>query len=97
MSKVMGHFCQIFAFFTRPTHQIWSCHATQNANFEIFNFVLILHLVLGSHKISSGKVLHFKSYQPKTSREGGEHQWPPVPSELKCVHWVLAQFSIQIE
>ena len=32
--------------FTVPTHQIWSCHVTQDAEFEIFCFVLILYLIL---------------------------------------------------
>ena len=71
MSKVMGIFCQILAFLTMPAHQIWSCHVPQEANFENFHFVLILHLILGSHKYSSGKAPYFKSYQPKTSRGGG--------------------------
>ena len=45
--KGYGHFCQILALFTMFTHQIWSCHVTQDANFEKFYFVLILHLILG--------------------------------------------------
>ena len=32
--KSYGHFCQILAFFTMPAHQIWSCHVTQDADFE---------------------------------------------------------------
>ena len=35
-----------------------------------------------SHKISNGKALHFRSYQPETSR-GMENTPPPVPLELK--------------
>ena len=34
--KSYGHFCQILGFFTMPTYQIWSCHVTQEANFEKF-------------------------------------------------------------
>ena len=71
MSKVMGIFCQILVFLTMSAHQIWSWHMPQEANFENFHFFLILHLILGSHKYSSGKALYFKSYQPKTSRGGG--------------------------
>ena len=44
--KRYGHFCQILAFFTMPAHQIWSCHVTQDADFENFYFVLILYLIL---------------------------------------------------
>ena len=36
--KSYGHFRQILAFFTMPAHQIWSCHVTQEANFEKFLF-----------------------------------------------------------
>ena len=81
MSKVMGIFCQILAFLTMPAHQIWSCHVPQEANFENFHFVLILHLILGSHKYSSGKAPYFNSYQPKTSR-GGENTPLPLPLGL---------------
>ena len=40
--KSYGHFCQILALLTIPTHQIWSYHVTQDANFENLLFVLIL-------------------------------------------------------
>ena len=68
--KSCGHFCQILAVLTIPAHQIWSCHMTQDANFEnplfcsnsTFN-------IRKSHKISSGKALNFRSYQKKTSLE----------------------------
>ena len=37
--KRFGYFCQNFGIFTMPTHQIWSCHVAQEANFEkIFIF-----------------------------------------------------------
>ena len=36
--KRFGHFGQILAFFTMPAHQTWSCHVTQEANFENFLF-----------------------------------------------------------
>ena len=36
--KSYGHFCQILAIFTMLANQIWSCHVTQEPNFEIFLF-----------------------------------------------------------
>ena len=33
MSKGMGILSN-FGFYTMPAHQIWSCHVTQDANFE---------------------------------------------------------------
>ena len=66
--KSYGHFCPILAFFTMPAHQIWSCHVTQDANFEKFLFCPNSTFnIRKSHKISSGKSLYFRSYQPKTS------------------------------
>ena len=44
--KSKGNFRYIWLF-TISTHQIWSYHVTQYANFEKFHFVLILHLILG--------------------------------------------------
>ena len=35
--KSYGHFCK-FWLFAMPAHQIWSCHVTQDANFELFLF-----------------------------------------------------------
>ena len=32
--KSYGHFCQILALLTIPAHHIWSCHVTQDENFE---------------------------------------------------------------
>ena len=49
--KSYGHLCQNLAYFAMYFHQIWSCHVTHIANFEIFYFGLVLHLIL----ISSGK------------------------------------------
>ena len=34
----MGIFVKFCCFFTMTAHQIWSCHVTQDANFEIFLF-----------------------------------------------------------
>ena len=67
MSKVLGILVKILAFLTMPTHQIWSCHVTQEANFE--NFLFFPNSTFNikkSHKISSGKALYFKSCQQKT-------------------------------
>ena len=36
-----------FWLFMMPAHQIWSCHVTQDADFEFFYFVQILYLILG--------------------------------------------------
>ena len=66
------------AFFTMPTHQIWSCHVTKVANFENFKVWPNSTLTFKkSHQIASGKVLYFRGYQPKTSKGCGKH---PPPS-----------------
>ena len=71
----------ILAFFTMPALQIWSCHVTQEANFEkILLFPNSAFNIRKSYKISSRKVLYFKSYQPKTSR-GVENT--PLPSAFR--------------
>ena len=60
MAKVMGILDKILAFFTMLAHQIWSCHMTQEANFEIFLFCPNYTFnIRKSHKISSGKALYF--------------------------------------
>ena len=65
--KSYGHFCQILALLTKPAHQIWSCHVTQDANFELFYFVIILHLILGKvtkvlvEKLSTSEEISKKS------------------------------------
>ena len=67
--KRSWHFCQILTFLTMPAHQIWSCHVTQDANLEIFLFCSNSTFnIRKGHKISCGKALYVKSYQPKTSR-----------------------------
>ena len=75
--KRYGHFCQILALLMIPTHQIWSCHLTQDANFENFLFCPNSTFNIGkSRKISSGKALYFllQKLSAKTS---------PVPLGLK--------------
>ena len=75
--KSYGHFCQILVLFTMTAHQIWSCHVTQDANFEIFLFCPNSKLnIWKRQKISSGKALYFRSYQPETSQ--GVENTPPV-------------------
>ena len=64
--KSYGHFCQILALSMIPTHQIWSCHVTQDPNFE--NLVFRLNSTFNirkSHKIPCGKALCFRRYQQK--------------------------------
>ena len=59
-----------------PAHQIWSCHVTQEANLVTFLFFPHSTFNIGiSHKISSGKALHFNSCQPKNLTGGGKQ--PP--------------------
>ena len=61
--KGYGHFCQILALFTMPTHQIWSCHVTQVANFKTFLFCPNSTFnITKIHKIPSGKALYFGDY-----------------------------------
>ena len=73
--KRYGHYCQILAFFTMPGHQIWSCHVTQEENFENFLFCPNFTFNIGkSHKISNGKAVYFRNYQPKASRGGEDPQ-----------------------
>ena len=60
-----------------PSHQIWSCHVTQDANFENFLFCPdSIFNIRKSHKISSGKALYFRCYQHKNLMRGGEVQKP---------------------
>ena len=73
--KGYGYLCQILACFTKyPTNMVMS--GNSSCNFENFyllpNFASTFRKV---HKISSGKVLYFRSYQPKISmgEEGGKH------------------------
>ena len=76
--KSYGYFCQILALF-HTTHQIWSCHVTQDANFEKFLFCPNSTFnIRKSKKISIGKALYFRSYQPKPSRGGGNTPFPSV-------------------
>ena len=78
--KSYGHLCQIWHFFLMPAHQIWSCHVTQEANFEKFLFFPTSAFnIRKSYKIYRRRALYFRSYQLKTSRRGGKHLPPPIP------------------
>ena len=72
MSKVVGIVVKFWHFFMMPALQIWSYHMTQEANLETFLFCPDFTFnIRKSRKISSGKALYFRSYQPKPSRGGG--------------------------
>ena len=71
-----------FRLFKMPAHQIWSCHVAQDANFKKFLFCPNSSFnIRKSHKISSGKALYVRSYQPKTSQ--GVENNPPSPFRIK--------------
>ena len=75
--KSCGHFCQILS-----AHQIWSYHVTEEANFENVLFCPNSTFnIRKNHKISSGKALYFRSYQPKNLKGNGKHS-PPPPVHL---------------
>ena len=82
--KSCGHFCQILSFFMMPAHQIWSCHVTEEANFEKFlscpNSTFNIRKI---HKISIRIAFYFRSYHPKTLRKGGGGKHPPLLLGLK--------------
>ena len=81
MLNVVGIFVKILAFFMMSSHQLWSYHVTQKANFDTFlSFPNSTFNIRKIHKISGGKALYFRRYQPKTSR--GDH--PPSVFRVKC-------------
>ena len=75
--KSYGHFCQILAVFTMPAHQIWSCHVTQDANFEIFYFALILHLILEKVTTFPAEKPLLQKLSAKNFTGGGGGKHPP--------------------
>ena len=76
--KSYGYFCQILAFFTMPALQIWSCHVTQDANFENFLFCpKSTFNIRKSHKISGGKLSTSEGISQK-NLTGVENTPPPV-------------------
>ena len=66
-----------------PAHQIWSCHVTQEANFEkCLCFPNSPFNIRKSYKISGRKALYFRGYQPKSSWGVENNDPPPSPSAL---------------
>ena len=93
--KSYGHFCQTLALFTMLTHQIWSCHVTQDANFKkIFFCPNSTFTIRKSQKISSGKALYFRSYQPKTSRVFSTPTHTHTHTHTECL-WVVKALGIE--
>ena len=67
-----------------PAQQIWSCHMTQDVNFENFLFCPNSTFdIKKSRKICSEKALYFRSYQQKRPHGGGKH--PPPPSAFRVI------------
>ena len=72
MSKLWSYLSNFLFHITMLAHQIWSCHVTQEANFDNFLIFPSSTFNIGkSHKILGGKAFHFRSYHPKTSPGGG--------------------------
>ena len=98
MSKVMGIFVKFWHSFKMPAHQIWSCHVTQDVNFEKFYLVLILHLILGKvtkfvvENLSTSEVVSQKPHGVGVG--GGKH--PPVSFRVKDIatSWVLRTHQV---
>ena len=94
--KSYGRFRHILALFTMPAHQIWSCHVIEDANFENFYFVLILHLILGEvtkflvEKLSTSEVI---SKKPHGEGGGGGNTHPRMPLGLKLSTSERIRFS----
>ena len=79
-----GLLCEkLWSFFLSNfgSHQIWSCHETQNASFENFLFCLILHLI--SEKVTKFlvKSSQLQKLPAKNLSGGGKHP-SPVPLGL---------------
>ena len=74
----MDIFVKFWHYFMMPAHQIWSCHVTQEANFE--NFLFFPNSAFNirkSYKISGRKLSTSEDIRPKTSR-GMENRIPTV-------------------
>ena len=78
VSKVMGIFVKFWCFFydDRSPNMVMS----RDPRCKFWNFFLFCPNsklnIWKRQKISSGKALYFRSYQPKTSRGGGKHPLP---------------------
>ena len=81
--KSYGHFCQILAIFMMPTHQIWSCHVTQDADFENFLFVLVLYFILG--KVTKFVVAKLSTSEAENLTGGGGCKHPPSTLGLNAM------------
>ena len=69
--KRCGHFCQILFFYNaRSLNMVMS----RDPRCRVRNFLFCPNFIFNitkSHKISSGKALYFRSYQPKNFTGGG--------------------------
>ena len=82
LCQMLWAFLSNFAFFTITAHQNMIISRDPRSKFRFFLFCPNCTFnIRKSHKISSGKALYFRSYQPKTSR--GDRKHPPVPLGLK--------------
>ena len=83
MSKVMAILSNL-ALFTMPAHQIWSCHVTQEANFENFlccpnsKFNIIKVTKILAEKLSTSEAIRLKPHGGNTPPSPP----PPVPGIL---------------
>ena len=67
-----------------PADQIWSCHVSQEANFEKFLFVPILHLILGKVTKFLVKKLSTSVVSAKNlTGGGGGGAWKTPPSAFR--------------
>ena len=90
LCQTLWAFLSNFGIFYDARSINWSCHVTQEANFEIFLFCPNSAFnIRKSNKISSRKALYFRSYQPKT--HGGVENTPPptVPLGLSQIRKVM--------
>ena len=62
------------------SHQIWSCHETQNASFENFLFCLILHLI--SEKVTQFLVKKLSASEVTSQKPLGGWK-TPLPSAFR--------------
>ena len=77
-------FLSDFGIFTMPTHQIWSYHVTQEANFE--NFLLCPNSAFNirkTRKLSSGKLSNSEVISQKP--HGGWKHPPPSAFRVKTL------------
>ena len=73
--KSYGHLCQILAFFTMPTLQIWPCHVTLEANFEKILFFPNSALNIG--KAAKFLIEKFSTSEVISQKPHGVFSTPP--------------------